>query len=137
MKVQHEGSAAVAGRTFINLGVPVQRGRKEAYSSSGQLGYAGLPKTHDASYDEAETVLTQAISCARGQSSKSMELRVVNSLSRLLISRQRSPEANEMLSRIWDWFSEGHDTADHIVAKDLLRLSTEDNSDPLVLPSTL
>ncbi len=70
--------------------------------------------------DAAESCFRQAIGIARQQSAKSLELRAVTSLSRLLRSQGKSDEARQMLAEIYGWFTEGFDTADLKDAKALL-----------------
>jgi len=69
---------------------------------------------------EAETCFRQAIDIARRQSAKSLELRAVMSLSRLRQGQGKKEEARQMLAEIYDWFTEGFDTADLKEAKALL-----------------
>jgi predicted ATPase len=51
---------------------------------------------------------------------KSLELRATMSLTRLLVSQSRREEARSMLAAIYNWFTEGFDTADLKDAKALL-----------------
>ena len=75
---------------------------------------------------EAAQCFRDAIEVARQQSAKSLELRATMSLARLLTKQGRRNEARTMLSEIYDWFSEGFDTADLKDAKALLdRLGSE------------
>ena len=69
---------------------------------------------------EAEGCLRNAIDIARRQSAKSLELRAVMSLSRLLTKQGKKNEARRMLAEIYGWFTEGFDTADLRDAKALL-----------------
>ena len=69
---------------------------------------------------KAEECLTAAISIARRQNAKSLELRSTMSLARLLRDTSRRDEARAMLSEIYNWFTEGFDTADLKDAKVLL-----------------
>jgi len=69
---------------------------------------------------EAEECFWKAIEIARGQQAKSLELRAVMSLSRLWHSQGKTGEARRMLAAIYDWFTEGFDTADLKEAKALL-----------------
>jgi len=57
---------------------------------------------------------------ARRQEVKSWELRATVGLSRLLQKTGRSQEARQLLSEIYDWFTEGFDTPDPQEAKALL-----------------
>jgi tetratricopeptide (TPR) repeat protein len=70
--------------------------------------------------DEAERAFRTAIDVARRQSAKSWELRAVTSLARLLRDTNRRDEAHTMLADIYNWFTEGFDTADLKDAKALL-----------------
>jgi class 3 adenylate cyclase/predicted ATPase len=74
----------------------------------------------NAAADGAEHCFRQAIDLARQQSAKSLELRAVTSLSRLLRSQGNCDEARQMLAEIYGWFTEGFDTADLKEAKALL-----------------
>ena len=51
---------------------------------------------------------------------KAWELRATTSLARLLASQGRRDEARTMLADIYNWFTEGFDTADLKDAKALL-----------------
>jgi tetratricopeptide (TPR) repeat protein len=69
---------------------------------------------------EAEREFRSAIDISRGQQAKSWELRAATSLSRLLASQHRRDEARTILAEIYNWFTEGFDTADLKDAKALL-----------------
>jgi predicted ATPase len=72
---------------------------------------------------EAEASLQEAIEVARRQRAMSWELRAVMSLSRLWHSQgpqEKQAEAHQMLAEIYNWFTEGFDTADLIEARKLL-----------------
>jgi len=69
---------------------------------------------------EAESCFHQAITIAQNQSAKSWELRAATSLARLWQSQGKREEARALLAPIYDWFTEGFDTADLIDAKTLL-----------------
>ncbi|MDA2921126.1 tetratricopeptide repeat protein, partial [Desulfobacterota bacterium AH_259_B03_O07] len=85
----------------------------ELYRLKGEL----LLKLGDA---ESEACFLKAIDIARRQGAKSLELRAVTSLSRLLQKQGKKDEARQMLSEIYDWFTEGFDTKDLLDAKTLL-----------------
>jgi predicted ATPase len=61
---------------------------------------------------EAEAVLRQALSVARRQGARSLELRAAMSLGRLLGDQRRVAEGNEILNRALDGLTEGFDTLD-------------------------
>jgi predicted ATPase len=70
--------------------------------------------------EEAEECFHKAIAIARQQRAKSLELRAVMSASRLWQHHGKRKEAHEMLADIYNWFTEGFDTADLKDAKALL-----------------
>lgn len=69
---------------------------------------------------EAELQFRHAIAIARRQQGKSLELRATTSLARLLADAGRRDEARTILADIYNWFTEGFDTADLKDAKALL-----------------
>jgi predicted ATPase len=69
---------------------------------------------------EAEACLHQALTIARRQQAKSLELRAAMSLARLWQHQGKRTEARELLAPIYSWFTEGFDTADLQEAKALL-----------------
>jgi predicted ATPase len=73
-----------------------------------------------ASQEEAEACLQQALTVARRQQAKSLELRAAMSLARLWQQQGKRTEARELLAPIYGWFTEGFDTADLQEAKALL-----------------
>jgi predicted ATPase len=79
-----------------------------------------LLRVRDGAGDQAEQSFRTAIRIARGQSAKSLELRATMSLARLLAKQNQRSEARAMLADIYNWFTEGFDTADLKEAKALL-----------------
>jgi predicted ATPase len=69
---------------------------------------------------EAEACFQQALTVARRQQAKSLELRAAMSLARLWQGQGKHTEARELLAEIYGWFTEGFDTADLQEAKALL-----------------
>lgn len=69
---------------------------------------------------EAEALFQKAIDVSRKQQAKSWELRAVMSLSCLWQKQGKKEEARRMLEEVYNWFSEGFDTADLKEAKALL-----------------
>jgi tetratricopeptide (TPR) repeat protein len=70
--------------------------------------------------DAAENDLRRAIALAQTMRAKMWELRATVSLARLLAIRCRRDEARTILAEIYNWFTEGFDTADLMEAKELL-----------------
>jgi predicted ATPase len=88
----------------------------ETYRLKGDL----LLRQDDSNLAEVQSCFQQAIEIARKQGAKSLELRATMSLARLLAKLGRRDEARTMLADIYNWFTEGFDTADLKDAKSLL-----------------
>jgi class 3 adenylate cyclase/tetratricopeptide (TPR) repeat protein len=69
---------------------------------------------------EAEEYFLRAIDIAQKQQAKSLELRATVSLARLWQQQGKVAEAHQMLSEIYNWFTEGFETKDVQEAKTLL-----------------
>jgi adenylate cyclase len=69
---------------------------------------------------EAEPCFRRAIEVAQRQGAKLLQLRAAASLARLWQSQGRLREGRELLAPLYDWFTEGFDTADLKDAKALL-----------------
>jgi predicted ATPase len=69
---------------------------------------------------EAEACFRRALTIARQQQAKSLELRAALSLTRLFQKQGRQAEARPMLPECYGWFTEGFDTPDLREAKALL-----------------
>ena len=88
----------------------------ELYRLKGELTLL----TDPCSEVEAERCLRQAVDVAQRQAARLFELRATTSLARLLRDTNRRDEAHTMLAEIYNWFTEGFDTADLKEAKALL-----------------
>ena len=88
----------------------------ELYRLEGGLLLQQSPDAHQ----EAEACFLKAIEIAQKQSAKSWELRAATSLARLWQQQGKTAEARELLTSVYDWFTEGFDTADLKDAKVLL-----------------
>jgi ATP/maltotriose-dependent transcriptional regulator MalT len=93
--------------TSTIYGPPLLRVRGELRGKQGQI-------------ELAEKDFRDAIALAQKMSAKSRELRATTSLARLLAKQDRREEARTMLAEIYNWFTEGFDTADLRDAKALL-----------------
>jgi predicted ATPase len=71
-------------------------------------------------FGRAESCFRAALEVARAQEAKWWELRASVSLARLLGDTKRRDEARTVLGEIYNWFTEGFDTADLKDAKALL-----------------
>jgi predicted ATPase len=70
--------------------------------------------------EEAAVCFEQALAVARRQQARSWELRAAMSLTRLWQRQGKRIEAHQLLAEVYDWFTEGFDTADLQEAKTLL-----------------
>ena len=70
--------------------------------------------------DKAEGDFRESIALARKMGAKAWGLRASMSLARQLAQQGRREEARTMLDEIYNWFTEGFDTADLKEAKALL-----------------
>jgi predicted ATPase len=88
----------------------------ELHRLKGELLMAHAPDDRA----EAEGCFRQALVSARRQQAKSLELRAAMSLARLWQGQGKHAEARQLLAHIYDWFTEGFETADLREAKGLL-----------------
>jgi predicted ATPase len=88
----------------------------ELHRVRGELLLTNTPNTSG----EAEACFNQALDIAPKQSARSLELRAATSLARLWQEQDKLKEARDLLAPIYDWFTEGFDTADLKDAKALL-----------------
>ena len=79
------------------------------------LAFSGLNRL-----EESQIALEEALRIARKQQAKAYELRAATSLARLWDKRSRRAEARDLLAPLYDWFTEGFDTADLKDARALL-----------------
>jgi adenylate cyclase len=79
----------------------------------------------EAHADEAEASLRRALEIAREQGAHSWELRAATSLGRLLHQQGKAQQAQALVQGVYDWFTEGFDTADLREARTLLSNWTE------------
>ena len=88
----------------------------ELYRCRGEL----LLKRAMTDATQAEACFHQALTVARQQQAKSLELRATMSLARLWQRQGKRTEARELLASIYAWFTEGFDTADLQEARAML-----------------
>jgi DNA-binding SARP family transcriptional activator/predicted ATPase len=67
---------------------------------------------HGAHAFDVESALVRAISLARLQQARSLELRATMSLARLWIAQHRTDDAKRRLNDLYGWFTEGFETPD-------------------------
>lgn len=77
-------------------------------------------QAHGQQEEDVQACFQQALTIARGQQAKLLELRAAISLSRLWQQQGKREEAHDLLAPVYDWFTEGFETADLKDAKTLL-----------------
>jgi predicted ATPase len=111
-----EGLSALTEALVIADEHEIRYYEAEMHRLKGEL----LLKQDASNAAEAQSCFERAVEIARRQSAKSLELRATMSLARLLAKQGRRDEAHAILCDIYNWFTEGFDTADLKKAKALL-----------------
>ncbi len=88
----------------------------ELYRQLGEL-LLNLQEPHA---ERARSCYTQALSIAREQGAKTLELRTTVSFARLWLQQDKPALIREHLTPLYNWFTEGHGTADLQDAKAIL-----------------
>jgi predicted ATPase len=91
--------------------------QSELFRLRGELLSKASPSEEAGSQND----FRQSVEIARRQKAKSWELRATTSLARLLAKLGKRDDARAMLADIYNWFTEGFDTADLKEAKALLK----------------
>jgi predicted ATPase len=86
----------------------------ELFRIEGEIRLAGEKR------EDAAASFQRAIEVASRQGAKSLELRATTSLARLWAGQGNGAQAREVLQPVYDWFTEGFETADLKDAKALL-----------------
>jgi class 3 adenylate cyclase/predicted ATPase len=114
-------SAEEAQDTIIEaLKFVAQTGERFYEAELYQLSGRALRSSTENDNIKAEKAFARSIEIARGQNAKLWELRAATSLARLWQSQDKTAEAHALLTPVYDWFTEGFDTADLIEAKAFL-----------------
>jgi predicted ATPase len=124
-----EGLALLAQALIVVNNSGERHWEAELYRLKGELllEQAGTRRQANGSrqpWGEAEACFHHALAVARRQQAKSLELRAAMSLARLWQQQGKRAEARELLAPVYDWFTEGFDTADLQDAKALLEVLT-------------
>src|SRR5262245_51472612 len=125
MRQAEEGLALVAEALAVVNNSGDRHWKAELYRLKGEmlLEQAGTRRQANGSrqpWGEAEACFHHALAVARRQQAKSLELRAAMSLAHLWQQQGKRAEACELLAPVYDWFTEGFDTADLQDAKALL-----------------
>src|SRR5262249_35836825 len=92
----------------------------EAFGRPETLRIRGELRLKQGNRQLAEADFRDSIAMARSMGAKAWELRTTMSLAGLLDNQGRRDEARMMLTDIYNWFTEGFDTADLKDSKTLL-----------------
>jgi class 3 adenylate cyclase/tetratricopeptide (TPR) repeat protein len=112
-----DGAVADALRTIDDA---LQANPQELFLRPEILRVRGELRLRQGDSGPAEADFREAISLAQKMGAKAWELRAATSLARLLRDNNRRDEARVMLAEMYNWFTEGFDTADLKDAKALL-----------------
>ena len=117
MAGRHHEASSVLERAFS-----MSEANQDHYNEPEMHRIAGELALHGPHPDtsQAEVHYLSAIETARSQDAKSWELRAAMSLARLWQGQDKRREARDLLAPVYDWFTEGFDTADLKDAKVLL-----------------
>jgi len=95
------------------------RHRQCRYASSRRASFA--IGCNNVALDGAERMYDEALSIARAQKAKSLELRTALKLARLRQKQGRPEAAIDLLKPLYSWFTEGPDSPDLQEARALLK----------------
>jgi predicted ATPase len=114
---QYEKGLSVLDETLLQVETTEERFfEAELYRVKAMLRLA-ISDKHEA---EAEGDLQKSLEIARSQKAKSLELRTAVDLSRIWQQQGKNTRARQLLTVVYDWFTEGIDTADLKEARTLL-----------------
>jgi predicted ATPase len=105
----------ISGSKFQEKGTMGNAYHDVSVTEAGMVGGA-----HPTRAEEAEVCFLKAIDIASKQQAKSLELRAATNLARLWQQQGKKAEARALLASVYNWFTEGFDTADLQDAKALL-----------------
>ena len=95
----------------------------EVHRTAGQI--ALMPPKPDTA--KAEGFFERALTVARAQAAKSLELHAAMSMARLWRDQGKRDEARDLLAPVYGWFTEGFETLDLKEARRCLTSCTPDN----------
>jgi class 3 adenylate cyclase/predicted ATPase len=110
------------GLTVLAQGLGIVRDRAERFYEAELHRLRGelLLRCNPANVSACETCFRTALAIARNQQARSLELRAATSLARLWAERGERRNAQDLLTGICGWFTEGFDTLDLQEARALL-----------------
>jgi predicted ATPase len=117
----HRGEAEKGLRLLAEAFASMQRTEERRWEAELHWLKVDLLLAHStADQTPAEACLHQALEVARRQHAKPLELRAATSLARLWQSQGKGKAAYDLLAPVYNWFTEGFETADLQDAKTLL-----------------
>jgi len=107
---------------FPDLRRIIDRDRNDGGCRAALFGVAGeiWLRSPDPDRQKAEDYVRRALTVARTQQAKSLELRAAMAIARLWLDQGKPQQAREVLAPVYEWFTEGFDTLDLKEAKALL-----------------
>lgn len=119
------GQAEAGLKTLAEAMAMVERTQERAYEAElhrlqGELMLLQPGREGEQAGGEVEACFQQAVTIARRQGARSLELRAVMALGRLWWQQGKPAQARGMLAESYGWFTEGFDTADLQEARVLL-----------------
>ena len=94
---------------------------QRAYDSEHARLQAEVLSAQSVTIDAAEAHYRRALSIAREQGAKWLELRAARAYSHYMLKQGRTEEAHRLLEPVCAWFTEGKDTPDFLYADGLLK----------------
>jgi predicted ATPase len=121
-EVHGRAGQAETGVRLADEALAAARAAGDVYYEPEQLRVQGelLLRLPAPGWERAEAKLREAIELARRRQTRSLELRASVSLGRLHFARGRRDRVREDVAPVYEWFTEGHDTADLQDARALL-----------------
>ena len=95
-------------------------GQEEKYLYAEALRVKGWILQIGGDLAGVEATFRSSLEASRQQQAKSWELRAATSYAKLLKDQDRRKEALDLLKPIYDWFTEGRSTRDHVDGAALL-----------------
>lgn len=121
------------GELLLRRGINDERPKMEEnkqWTTNRDRNASRIPY-HANTISEAEECFHKAFTLAHRQRAKSLELRAATSLSRLWQQQGKRKAAYQLLAAIYEWFTEGLDTADLQEARTLLDVLSSPRSSSL------
>ncbi len=115
-ELQAKGGSPAEGLTLLDKAMALLHEEGERYAAelfrlTGELTLQTQAEHSVSRLHEVEGYFQKALAIARQQEAKSLELRAATSLARLWQAQGKKQEAHELLAPVYNWFTEGFDTA--------------------------